>query len=133
MATRMHPRRSRMTIRVAVLLALIGLLTAPRGLVLCVGDAGHVSLEGALELVSCQTVSDDSKFETEPTETCSDTPLLSEVLKSPVELKVIWTSFTILSPTLRLVQVRQSFRQFPSRALASSLWLREHRTIVLLV
>ncbi len=123
----------RKTIRVAVLLALIGVWAAPRGFVLCVGDSGHVSIEAALEIASCQPVSDDSRFETEPTETCEDTPLTIEALKSAGEFAVVSVSVAILALP---PQPPQTFLPSPPSATtpsASSLWLREHRTIVLLV
>lgn len=129
----MHSKRWGKTIRVALLLALIGVLAAPRGLVLCVGDSGHVSIEAALEIAPCQPVSDDTRFETEPIETCEDTPLTSEVLKSRGKLEVVSTSVVILVLPAQPPAISQPSSPSAAAPSASSLRLREHRTIVLLV
>lgn len=129
----MHSERFRKTIRVAVLLALIGVLAAPRGLVLCVDDSGHVSIEAALEIVPCPPASDDPRFETEPAATCEEITLTREALKSPGELELVSASVAILAPPPQPPEVSQPSPPSATAPSASSLWLREHRTIVLLV
>jgi len=129
----MRSERFRKTIRVAILIALIGVLAAPRGLVLCVGDSGHVSIEAALEIAPCQPVSDDSRFETEPAETCEDTPLTSEALKSVGEFEVLSASVAILELPPQPPEIFQPSPPSTTAPTASSLRLRELRTIVLLV
>lgn len=129
----MHLGRSRKTICVAVLLALIGLLAVPRGLVLCVGDAGHVSIEAAVEMAPCQLVGDDTRFPSESPESCDDTTLTSKVLESARSLEVVWALIAILAPAPRPPAALQPPLPSSTNPSASSLWLREHRTIVLLV
>lgn len=129
----MHSERSTKTIRVALLLALIGVLAAPRGLVLCVGEPGHVSVEAAIEIEPCQPLCDDMRFETEPLESCQDTPLTIEALKSPSEIEIVSTSIAFLArPPQPPAMLHPSLPPAAAPSV-SSLWLREHRTIVLLV
>ncbi|MBK7950660.1 MAG: hypothetical protein IPK00_18350 [Deltaproteobacteria bacterium] len=122
-----------MTIRVAALLALMALLAAPRGLVLCFGDAGHVQIEAALELVACQSVGEVAQFESTATESCSDTPITCQPLQKSGEPNIVWGFVqTALLPVFpRAIEPPSC----PSGVIqfVSSLWLREHRTIVLLV
>lgn len=120
-------------IRALVLLAMIGMLAAPRGLVLCVGDSGHVSIEAALETAPCQPISDDKRFETEPAETCEDTPLTTTALKLRGELDFVSTPVLTFPPLPQPPAISQSSPLSVIAPSASSLWLREHRTIVLLV
>lgn len=122
-----------------ILVALVSLLTTPRDVVLCVRDGGHVEIEAALELVSCQFVGPDlqfEQFENKPTETCSDMPLTSEALREPSELGVMW-DFVAISPPpaylLRLREIETPSLPVPIRPSASSFWLRDLRTIVLVV
>jgi len=129
----MSSERWRKTLRVAVLIALMGLLAAPRGLVLCVGNSGHVSIEAALEIAPCQPVPDDTRFESESTETCKDAPLGSTALKSTGEPEIVSASVAILAQLPRLPAISRPLLPSTTTLSASSLWLRQHRTIVLLV
>lgn len=129
----MHPRSLQMMIRVVALLALMGLLAAPRGLVLCFGDAGHVQIEAALELVACQSLGDGLQIENEPPETCSDTPLTCEPLQKSGEPNIEWAFIETATPPAPPRAFLPPSRPLPVSSAASSLWLREHRTIVLLV
>lgn len=119
--------------RIVSVLALIGLLLAPRDFVLCVADSGHVAIESATELSPCQPVSDDSRFPSQPNESCDDTPLVSKVVKLSGSLEIVALVASVAAPSPRLAA---DTRPAPIAEITQPTppsWLRYHRTIVLLV
>lgn len=125
----MHPRACKKIFRVTVLLALLGLFAAPRGLVFCVESTGQVSIES---IVACQLMGNDAQFDSNSVDSCNDTRLISDVLKARGETEVVWAVVAILVAVSHPPALAVS-PAAPSSPPASSFWLREHRTIVLLV
>lgn len=116
------------------LLALVGALAAPRGLVLCVGENGHIAIETAVETTPCGVpLREGNALGAPPVEACSDTALTQTAIRSsidPESAAPLALAALIPAPTPRasaptLTRARAPI--FPSQTLEAQ------RTIVLLV
>lgn len=116
-------------------LTLVGVLAAPKGLVLCVGeDGGHIAIETAVELTPCGVpIRDGSTFGAPPVEACRDTALVQTALRPSVDPEIATPIATAAPlPLPASCQAAPLFRRAAGPRLAS-LTLRAHRTVVLLV
>ena len=115
-------------------LALVSAFSAPQGLVLCVGENGHVAIETAVEVTPCGVpLRASDAFGAPPVELCRDTALIQTALRASVAPEV--------SAPLALVAPLPA-REPPAAAAALprfreplflSSTLRSQRIIVLLV
>ena len=114
-------------------LALVGVFAAPKGLVLCVGDNGHIAIEAAVETTPCGVpLRAGNAFGAPPIEACSDIAVVQGALRSSVDPGVV--------APLALAPMAAAEPRAAAPALARSLeplflspTLGAHRTIVLLV
>ena len=114
-----------------LLLTLVCVFVAPRGLVLCVGEDGHVAIESAVEIAPCGVPLAEwsSAAGVRLTETCTDTLLAPQL---PIPSSERHTSAPIvatLSSAPRLTSVRTPLRTL-ARSDAPSRHLRVLRTVV---
>ena len=130
--------RKRTETRAAVLLGILALLStlvAPRSLVLCIGEAGHVVIEAAVEITPCGVpLRAPGAFGAPPLEACSDFDLVQAALRSSVAHDMV--PFEPVASVALFVEPAFSSAGFrtPERALSSlDPALRAHRTIVLIV
>lgn len=115
-------------------LALVGVLAAPKGLVLCVGDNGHIAIEAAVETTPCGVpLRAGTAFGAPPLEACSDIAIVQTALRSSVDPEVV-------APLALAAPMGAAEPRAAAPALVRSLeplflspTLGAHRTIVLLV
>lgn len=71
------------------LLALVGAFASPKGLVLCVGENGHIAIETAVETTPCGVpMREGDALDEPPVEACSDTALVQTALRSSADPEV---------------------------------------------
>ncbi len=116
------------------LAALVGALAAPKGLVLCVGEGGHVAIETAVEITPCGVpLRAGNSFGAPPVEACTDTALVQTALRSSVDPELATPlAISEIVPLAAPLQAAPTFPRSPDRGFASQT-LRAHRTIVLVV
>ncbi len=115
------------------LLAFVGAFAAP-GLVLCVGEGGHVAIETAVEITPCGVpLRAGITFGAPPVEACSDTALVQTALRSDVNSEIATpVAISVPVPVAAPPSAPPLIRHRTGWGLASPT-LRAHRTIVLLV
>ncbi len=116
-------------------LLMLGGITAPQGLVVCVAEGDHVAIEGAIALIPCGTAlhAGSSAVGAAPTDACVDTPLLQPSLRTNLERSVPTPIATTLVPWLQSSPAAPPVARLRNGADGPMSRLRASRTIVLLV
>lgn len=115
-------------------LALLGAVFMPSGIVLCVGEGGHVAIESAIEAEPCGVpLRESAGLGAKPIEDCRDTALLQAPLRATGGGEAATLPF-VASSSWTPPNPFASRGTYRPRAIAiPNLDLRAQRTVVLLV